>query len=153
MLALPCTSHRHAWQMGAEPRECTSQSKELHISPYHRFLRLSQAATGAACLSVLWQEDGCTLCRRRGWVPAPPPDKDHGGSEVTPHALCRQRTRPSWDQLTSSSPDPLRRALAYPIFTQEETEAERAGNWPKVTQVVSGKSGIQTQPLYNFPLH
>lgn len=48
--------------------------------------------------------------------------------------------------------NPPRRGLSHPLFTDEETEADRAGNQPKTIQRVSGTPGIQT-PLFWFQSH
>lgn len=44
--------------------------------------------------------------------------------------------------------NPPRRGLSHPLFTDEETEADRAGNQPKTSQRVSGTPGIQTPPSW-----
>lgn len=49
--------------------------------------------------------------------------------------------------------NPPRRGLSHPLFTDEETEADRAGNQPKTIQRVSGTPGIQTPPFWFHSHH
>lgn len=44
--------------------------------------------------------------------------------------------------------NPPRRGLSDPLFTDEETQADRVGNQPKAIQRVSGTPRIQTPPFW-----